>query len=336
MDSNVSKNTNSHNFFKIGLNQQKLGISIKNLLKQELLSIVDLYQQKFNVQTEQNAVAGILADKIAISSYQQISVRPQNNRVNFLPAKFSPIIYSCPLGLSLAASWQQTPQSIMQELIHLMTSTADDSNQNLSDELLVEAASTGWLNFHLDAKFIAQWLERMLLNRQVQIGTEQQERRVGILSGDLAIAELFFAQYIHARCCSLLRLGTREKLISFSGLAADLEKASWQAEQPSSISWLDEQGDLWLGSSSEVNLIKQLLIVTDAWQENHLEAYWSKLALSLSQSAAIFLAECRFLGQVKQKYPQKAIARLGLIALIQFWLEKMLREKLEIAAPQEI
>ncbi|MEL7420376.1 MAG: hypothetical protein AAGK10_17655, partial [Cyanobacteria bacterium J06555_3] len=100
----------------------------------------------------------------------------------------------------------------MQELIHLMTSTADDSNQNLSDELLVEAASTGWLNFHLDAKFIAQWLERMLLNRQVQIGTEQQERRVGILSGDLAIAELFFAQYIHARCCSLLRLGTREKL----------------------------------------------------------------------------------------------------------------------------
>ncbi|MEL6929298.1 MAG: hypothetical protein AAFO95_11765 [Cyanobacteria bacterium J06600_6] len=63
---------------------------------------------------------------------------------------------------------------------------------------------------------------------------------------------------------------------------------------------------------------------------------WSQLALNLSEATAIFLADCRFLGGVKVQYPDLALARLGLIALVQLWLQKILVEKLNIAAPKSL
>ncbi|MEO1670594.1 MAG: DALR anticodon-binding domain-containing protein [Cyanobacteria bacterium J06631_2] len=250
---------------------------------------------------------------------------------SFPPEKSCPITYSCPLGLFLAASWQQTPQIIVQELGNLMASTTDNYHQSLNCELLVEIVPSGWLNFYLDAKFIASWLERSPPKIRVLTDKHQQWIKQDIASKAETPASLFFPQYIHARCCSLLLLGARENLIR---LSLNGEKTTWQINQPSPISWLDKQDNLWLNKTSERNLLEQLLRLTDSWQENHPEYYWSKLAHNLSQSISIFLAECRFLGEVKQQCPPKAIARLRLIALVRFWLEKILQEKLYVAAPQ--
>ncbi|MEY2833417.1 MAG: hypothetical protein RLZZ574_2676 [Cyanobacteriota bacterium] len=322
MDSNVSKNTNSHNFFKLRLNQEKLGISVKNLLKQELLVILNLYQQKLKLKIEPKLVQNLPEVKISISPGKRSPTFRLNNSSHLSKEQFLPIIYACPLGLSLATNLQQSPSTIMEQLGCLLT--AKDDSDLEQGQLLIEIVPLGWINFYLDAKLIANWLGRSLFWSQSNVITDRT-----IYPLDRTSPQLFPVQYIHARCCSLLRLAARENLITFT---ANLE----QIKQPQSICWLDPEHNLWLTEIAEHNLLQQLLIVSDAWLENTPVRRWSKLALSLSQNTAIFLADCRFLGEVKQQYPQKAIARLGLIALVKFLLEKILVEKLGVAAPKEM
>ncbi|MBW4535144.1 MAG: hypothetical protein KME09_14510 [Pleurocapsa minor HA4230-MV1] len=267
---------------------------------------------------EPELVQNLLAAKITISP---------NKSSHLSQAQFLPIIYACPLGLSLATNLQQSPPIIMQQIGYLLT---DKDESNLEQgQLLTEIVPLGWINFYLDAKLIAEWLGRSLFWSQSNIIDEQQSTSRAIYTIDKTPPQLFPVQYIHARCCSLLRLAARENLIT---LVTNLE----QIKQPQSISWLDPEHNLWLREVAEHNLLQQLLIVSDAWLENTHVRRWSKLALSLSQNTAIFLADCRFLGEVKQQYPQKAIARLGLITLVKFWLEKILVEKLKVAAPREL
>ena len=327
MDSNVSKKTNSHNFFKLRLNQEKLDISVKNLLKQELLVILDLYQQKLNVKIKQKLVTNLLEAKIAISPGKSSPASWRNNSSHLSKAQFLPIIYACPLGLSLGTNLQQSPQTIMEQLGYLLTSK-DDSNLE-QGQLLTEIVPLGWINFYLDAKLIANWLGRSLFWSQTNNINDQQLTKSVIYCLDQTPGKLFSVQYIHARCCSLLSLGARENMITLSNNLKQIQPSQ-------SISWLDREHNLWFTEVAEHNLLQQLLIVSDSWLENTHVRRWSKLALSLSQNTAIFLADCRFLGEVKQQYPQKAIARLGLIALVQFWLEKILVEKLRVAAPREL
>jgi hypothetical protein len=376
MDSNVSKNTNSHNFFKLRFNREKLGISVKNLLKQELLLILDLYQQEFNVQIEPKLLSNILSTKIAIDQPKNSSTSSptslRNNSGPLSPGQFQSIIYACPLGMSLATNLQQSPPAIMEQIGDLMsqlTLKLDQTDTEFSGQLITEIVPLGWCNFYLDSQFMADWLQRSLLDAVLKdtpsdIAHEgnPQDRPKGLApyvlkdtAPHIASAaslfwsqgnainypdaleqtpgKLFPAQYIHARCCSLLGLGARENLITLSNNVQ-------QIEQLESISWLDPEHQLWLTEMAEHDLLRQLLITSDSWVENtkvrnHLK-HWSKLALSLSQKTAIFLADCRFLGEVKQQYPQKAIARLGLIALVQFWLEKILVEKLGVGALREL
>jgi hypothetical protein len=348
MDSNVSKNTNSHNFFKLQLNHEKLGISVKNLLKHELLLILDLDQQNLNVQIEPKLVATILSEKLKISQSKNNPTLESKSIINScdrgLPAHFLPIIYACPLGMSLSPSLQQPSQTIMEQLSCLLTvkqKQLELTNQDFSGQILTEIVPLGWLNFYLDSQLIANWLRRSLYWSQAN---QVQAADRGTCPLDQAPDHLFPAQYIHGRCCSLLRLGAREEIISL-----------WQDDvaevAPSPvISWLDSEHKLWFTEKAEYNLLQQLMQMSDSWLDNldylantdvdrgpkHWSKYWLKMVLNLSQLTAIFLAECRFLGEVKQRYPQKAIARLGLIALVQFWLEKILVEKLGVVAPREL
>jgi DALR anticodon binding domain len=337
MDNNVSKNTNSHNFFKLRFNREKLGISVKNLLKRELVLILDLYQQEFNVQIEPKLLSNILSTKIAIDQPKNSStISPtylRNNIDPLLSRQFLPIIYACPLGMSLATNLQLSPPAIMEQIGYLMSKLAlklDQTDPKFSGQLITEIVPLGWCNFYLDSQLMADWLQRSLFWSQSNTinNSDQNSNFLEQTPG-----KLFPAQYIHARCSSLLGLGARENLIILSNDAQ-------QIEQLESRSWLDPEHQLWLTEVAERDVLQQLLITSDAWMEkidvrNHLQ-HWSKLALSLSQKTAIFLADCRFLGEVKQQYPQKAIARLGLIALVQFWLEKILVEKLRVAAPRDL
>ena len=332
MDSNVSKNTNSHNFFKLEVKREKLGISIKNLLKQELLLIFNSYRQKFDVQIEQNNFASILENKIGISNYKYQLSKHFRSITSLTETKFVPIVYSCPIGFLLAANQSHALQIIMQQIKQLVS-----NRENVDLELpsvLVEIVDRGWINFYLGSKFMAIWLEQSLAWHQRTIINDRAFAKKETCGLENTFTNLFPVQYIHARCCSLLNLAAREKLISLS-----VDSPSIVRSMPTNIFLWNEQNTLWLTESAERNLLQQLLIVADSWVEDisdreactESNRQWSKLAFNLSQATAIFLADCRFLGEAK-RYPQLAIARLGLIALVQLWLQRILNEKFGVAA----
>ena len=320
MDSNVSKNTNSHNFFKLVIDRQNLCISVKNLLKQELLLILDLYQRKYNVEIEHKLATNILEDKIVLANRKKRSIETAENVEMTIHIEQSAlIIYACPIGFCLSRILQEAPSIIVRRLRILGSEFVNTENQ-LKIGLQVETVASGWINFQLNARFLGLWLEKLLSpERSLSLDTTTN---VSSQTSD----NLFPAQYIHARCCSLLRLAARENLVSLS--------QTLHIEQK--ISWLDRLGSMWCDEPAEIILLQQLLKIADSWVEGASDRQWFTLALGLSQTTAVFLAECRFLGEVKQRCPQKAIARLGLISLVQIWLRKILIEKLNIAAPQEL
>ena len=340
MDSNVSKNTNSHNFFKLEVKRKKLGISTKNLLKQELLLILNSYQQKFDVQIEQNYFASILENKISISNYKNQPAKHFRSITSLTETKSVPIVYSCPIGLLLAANQSHALQIIMQQIKQLVSNRENADLELLSVLVEIEIVDRGWINFYLGSKFMAIWLEQSLVWHQRAIINDRAFAKKEICAWENTFTNLFPVQYIHARCCSLLNLAARENLISLS------DDSPWIVRPiPTKIfPWLDEQNTLWLTRLAERNLLQQLLIVADSWVEDisdreactESNRQWSKLAFNLSQATAIFLADCRFLGEVKQKYPPLAIARLGLIALVQLWLQRILGEKFGVAASKSM
>ena len=337
MDSNVSKNTNSHNFSKIPLNQEKLTISVKYLLKQQLLSICDLYQQKFNVQIEYQFLVSLLEQKIALANSKIRQFSPGSNTSKISSKLQSiPVVYSCPLGLSLASHLQISLSIVTDNLKQLLISKQNHPATESNLRLHIEILSSGWLNCYLDSQTITTWLEgslSLLAIKNNNIDNQGLSTNVRVHSLSQIPDDLFPVLYIYARCCSLLRLAARENLIILQG---DFEQLGWQLKQPQLISWSDREHNLWLTEPSAYDLLRQLLMVTDTFANNSDPDDWVKIALSLSRTTAVFLVDCRFLGEVQQQYPQKAIARLGLIAFVQYWLQRILREKFQVIAPTEL
>ena len=333
----MSKNTNSHNLSKIPLNQEKPTISVKYLLKQQLWSICDLYQQKFNVQIEHNFLVSLLEQKIALTNSQIRQLSPRNNTSEMLSKLQSiPIVYSCPLGLCLASSLQISLSIVTNNLETLLSLKQNHFAAESKLRLHIEILPSGWLNCYLDSQTIVTWLERsfsLLAIKNNTIDDPSLSTAAHVYPLFKTPDNLFPALYIHARCSSLLRLAARENLIILQG---DFEQLGWQLKQSQSISWSDREYNLWLTEPSAYDLLRQLLIVTDAFVSNAEDDNWFKIALSLSRTTAMFLVDCRFLGEVQKQYPQKAIARLGLIALVQYWLQRILREKLQVIAPTEL
>lgn len=326
MDSNVSKNTNSHKFFKVALDRKKPIVSVKNLVKQLLLHTLNSERQNFKLAFDRESIAAILERKIKLLnlSKQQLSLATKGYPNSFRSLSLG---YACPLGLALASYWQISPQVVTDNLRMIFQARLPKAE---ADEPLWELyleVSSGWLNFYLDSEFIAVWLERSLLS--IQSNSFYSSTAVELQSA----GNLFQVQYIHARCCSLLRLGARANLIA---LRSDRQLTGWQIVHPQKISWLDPDRNLWTNEPAEYELLRQLLMVTDAWTDPSDRANWSKIALTLTKAVAIFQTECRFLGETKVRTPHKAIARLGLIALAQYWLEQILLVKLKLPAPKTL
>ena len=332
MDNNVSKNTNSHNFFKLEIEPKKLGISARNFLKLQLLTILNSDRLKFNVQIEQKTITSILENKISISNHKNQSSKQKCGATRLVETEFMPIIYSCPIGLLFETELQQTPQIIMQQIEQLVSSNQEKIDFELSSSLSIEIVDRGWINFYLDSKFMAIWLQKSFIWHHTEKIDARQFAKQQICGLENTPPHLFPVQYIHARCCSLLNLGAKEYSSSLS------IGSEWiiRLILTQKCVWLNERNWLWLAESAERNLLQQLLIVADSWIGNTSHQQWSKLGLSLTQATDIFLADCRFLGEAKEKYPQLAIARLGLIALVKLWLRKILVEKFGVVAPYSL
>ncbi|WP_258000153.1 DALR anticodon-binding domain-containing protein, partial [Fischerella thermalis] len=133
---------------------------------------------------------------------------------------------------------------------------------------------------------------------------------------------LFPIQYAHARCCSLVRLGEREGLITSEG----------------AIPWLNKQQELHFHHPSELCLLSELVQVVDELEcsDSSDSVKWQKLALGLSRVFDDFWRDCQIWGEVKVKSPEIALARLGLVMATQSVLRTLLEEKLGILAVLEL
>lgn len=332
MDSNVSKETNSHKFFKIPVNPEKQTVSIKKLIKQLLLSLCDLYQQEFNVEIEPKFAIAIAEPKIALANLKTKYFWELNNGFQtLLEPQFVPIRYSCPLALALASYWQIPVAMVSQNFKSLLIAQQNNLAESSSWLFKIEILSSGWFNIYLNSNNLSAWLKRsFLLIKKNAINNQNLLTVSKICDQEQTSDKIFFLQYVHARCCSWLRLGAQAKLIT---LEDNLSLKGYYLLNPQSISWLDRHGSLWLNEASAHNLLCRLLIITDSFVGNFAAQDWIKLASSFGLATLVFQSDCRFLGGVTAP---KAIARLGLIALVQYWLQRILQEKLHVAAPIEL
>ena len=303
MDRNVSKNTICYKFLKLNVNKGYL--AIKNLIKHQLLESIQLYNSKIGLNAEFNSLEALITDKIALCHFDRVSL--QN------------IVYRCAIAFPLGNYWDLSPLTVAQNLQEFLLIADVTSATKPILGFKVRVVSPGWIDFHLSDRSLAVWLEELV----DWVSQDGEDRGDG---GDREDENLFVIQYAHARCCSLMRLGHQEKLIKIK-----YKYSVWEIVQPIKFTWVDDRDTFWFKDPTEKRLLIQLLIVVEALITNSQKVNWVKLAGNLSESFLDFWAECRIYGEVKQKTPKLAQARLGLVALTQYFLYRILRDKLDVS-----
>jgi Arginyl tRNA synthetase N terminal domain/DALR anticodon binding domain len=128
------------------------------------------------------------------------------------------VLYVSAIALKLAKFWQQPPQAIATQL-------AENLKALCSGDFAIEVAPSGIIQFELTDVALAVWLQRL-----AQTPLPLPESR--ILSAVLATDRLFPIQYSHARCCSLLRMANRDRIIAI--VEFDRARACFQTFQSDS------------------------------------------------------------------------------------------------------
>ncbi len=197
---------------------------------------------------------------------------------------------------------------------------------NLLQEFTVEVVPPGWIHLQIPEAAVAAWLHYIILTPP-QLQTQENHQLTQITTSDL-----FTVQYAHARCCSLLQMAHREKLITLKK-SVDISSKTFVVEP-----------DL-LGNGfryrhvAERTLIIQLIGILDDLYYSYTSQklnYWEKAALNLSQAFQVFYSNCRIWGEVKIQTPQLAQARLRLVMATQSVLRLLLQDKLGTEAPKEL
>ena len=309
MDSNVSKNTFCYKFFNLGIAQANL--AIEQLLKQQLLAAIQDYRAYTDDFSQFELIKTLIDHKISLCR------RSQNYT--------SPIRYRCAIAFPLANFWQLSPLTVAQKLSEFLPTTNVISTTQSLLKFKIQIVPPGWIDFYLSDRALAVWLEALVdwINRE-------ETKREGRLDG--VDEDLFALQYIHARCCSLLRLGEREKLIKIKHQYL----SSWAIVEPFPPAWLDAKDNFLLVHPTEKRLLIQLLIVVEKLITHSQKSDWAKLAHNLSEVFLDFWADCRIYGEVKLENPELAKARLGLVALVQHFLAQILQDKLHLIPLTEI
>jgi len=204
----------------------------------------------------------------------------------------------------------------------------------------------GWIQFHLSEPGLATWLQRLSQWPSQTHGSENphqsqnwQKIYATLDATNNLTNNLFLLEYTHARCCSLLRLGDREQLISLSESSLSEHSTDLQIINPNPIPWLSDRNQLRPIHLTERTLISQLITTLDTLSTCKSEIVTKlmvKLATDLSQDLLIFYAANPIWSKIKTENLALAQARLGLILTTQIVLKLLLEKGLGILPPQEM
>ncbi|GAB1540681.1 hypothetical protein NUACC21_33500 [Scytonema sp. NUACC21] len=245
------------------------------------------------------------------------------------------IFYISGIALQLAKYQKYPPLDIANELLSHIS-------KNYDNHLIIKIVSPGWIHLEVAHSALASWLQGLASGQWIvgetgeplSRGTPEPERK------DIPI--LFTAQYVHARCCSLVQLAIQEGLIKLGEQEVYSIRSTKQLSPsifiPNPIPWLDSDEKLRFCELTSYRLINQLVKVVDrlACSLRHESVNWEKEALALSQAFETFWCKCPMFGEVKTTLPELAQARLGLVMATQSVLKFLLEEKLSISALEEL
>ncbi len=234
------------------------------------------------------------------------------------------IVYRCAIAFQLANHSSSSATAIARQLRQQLLGLSFSLAEQPLIEFTLEVADKGWLDFSLGDRALALWLQHLPHLLPADSFAEKSQ----LLSSQ--VLNPFLSQYAHARCCSLLRLGHRERLIQL--LDPTFSQPIWQWQSPNPIPWCHKDLDnhcLQLVHSAESRLINQLLEVTEQLESSR-TSHSLKLATALSQAMLNCDRYCRIFGAIAQENPTLAQARLGLIALSQRLLQALLLSQLGI------
>ncbi|NET06847.1 MAG: hypothetical protein F6K16_19525 [Symploca sp. SIO2B6] len=331
MNSKVQNNTSKCRQLSVSLLSNSAGI--KQLLQQQLLVAIKL--------------SGIGIDLTDLSGNAQlIPLYRLSNQTG--------IIYRCAIALQLATKIKRRAIELANQLMISFPGNNCNNSRVKCLEFCVEVESSGWINFKLSDGALANWLqdliEKPLLEEYEGKKVLLQERDGNSISTKPCVSPThlnslepntsFQLQYLHARCCSLLRLAHRQGLITLRDI--DCKTTKLQIIEPNPIPWLQdkqlsdtEQLKLRLVHSTEQNLISQILDCSDEIGENN-QIYLVKRGSNLSLAFEQFYSECRIWGEVKTHNLRLAQGRLGLLVATQIVVRSLLQDQLGIAAPLEL
>ena len=250
--------------------------------------------------------------------------------------------YISAIALKLAHLWQQPAIEVATQL----AAKCKKENENIGflskEDFTIEVLPSAMILFELTDVSVAAWLQYLTDTPQTLEKGESQ-----IKSASVESDRIFPVQYSHARCCSLLRLADRDRIIELVERDRQTSPPHWQIINPNPIPWLDANNYLRLVHPAELNLISQLFTTVDTLAslfnrgfEKQLITNKStdsiKLAHTLSDAFQTFYSQCRIWGEVKAETPKLAQARLGLILATQTLLQFILQELLGVIAPLEL
>ncbi|CBN56826.1 putative Arginyl tRNA synthetase, anticodon binding [Kamptonema sp. PCC 6506] len=255
---------------------------------------------------------------------------------------FRRVQYISAIALKLAHLWQQPAIEVATQL----AAKCQKENENIGflskENFTIEVLPSGMILFELTDVSVAAWLQYLTDTPQTLEKRESQ-----IKSASVESDRIFPVQYSHARCCSLLRLADRDRIIELVERDRQTSLAPWQIINPNPIPWLNSNNRLRLIHPAELNLISQLFTTLDTLASlfnggfekpliTNKSTDWLKLANTLSDTFQTFYSQCRIWGEVKTETPKLAQARLGLILATQTLLQFILQELLGIIAPLEL
>lgn len=346
MDFKVAKNTSNYRVFTVKLLSND--VSIKSQFQQQLWQAID----RINTLP--------IADQLTPKTVPLHRVYIYNY-----------VCYRSAIALNLSSAWQQTPLDIADQLTAALLTLSQESADVIGINFTVEVSPPGWIIFRLSDRALATYLQGWFtippfpsvpgnyLNQKLQEkggAGDREKRQQNQLNSD----QIFPVQYIHARCCSLLRLADEQGLIQVTDAGVrgcrEAGEAGGDKEElfsvtthqspikiiyPNPIPWLQDAGEsdresvrLRLTHPAEWELIVQLSDLLDVMSASDCQR-WVKQGLAVSEAYEQFYKSCRIWGDVKIHDLPLAQARLGLIGVTQVVLRSLL-EKLGVSAPRAL
>jgi hypothetical protein len=264
-------------------------------------------------------------------------------------------LYASPVGLQLAAIAKLPATQLSQRIVECLPNPAElQAAEQVLWDFQIWADHSGWIYARLSDSCIAAWLQRLCQSSPLRLSESENLQNLPIKPSPATSEAIFQLQYAHARCCSLIRLADREKLLDLQDPDPPHAPQFWQVIQPQPFPWLTAAGQLCCEHPSERALIGQLFEFPGLGQRSrchthaHHQDHLSVVSISCSRKQLLrqaqlwsdlilqFHRDCQILGAVKIEKIGLSQARLGLLIAAQVRVRFFLEDLLAVSAPLEL